>query len=214
MKTLLLSILLISIDISLNAQTNRFHFGIEYSPNFSNVTDLRNDINYGYRISHNIFLKTEYSLTKRFDITAGFGYLNTREFSSLSFGGQLDIERVDVIYNTNYLALPLGLKYNFGSFYIQPEVAIAYNFDNTDLQRSYASSGATGKTRWKDDINTRYNHQFTAPCFLTLGHKIDLKYGSILFGVKGYYSLNKIGSDYGIRGKHYYGFGVMTGLRF
>jgi hypothetical protein len=217
MKSILF-LLTLFVSTALFGQSGRFNFSAEYSPNFSNVTGpvyiyTGYFKNQGFRLAHNAFLKSGFRLNKNLDITAGLGYLNAREYDLLLLDGQLDIENIESVRTHHYLSVPVGLRYRIGSFYVHPEMGIAINFDNTTQQTSYLTNGISVRQRHQDDFNNRYNNKITLPVYFTVGHEFDLGYCSMLLGLKGYYSLNKI-ADIGLQARHYYGVGIVTGLKF
>ena len=141
MKNLLFSLSIILLIQVVAAQTNKFSIGIEYCPSFSNVTSPRPYSDEGFRVSHNAFIKTDFEVKTNLQLTLGAGILNTRQFQSLDFADLQDIKKIDFYINHNYFVVPFGLKYNFGSFYINPEASFAIDVGHPVKQITYFSDG-------------------------------------------------------------------------
>lgn len=125
----------------------------------------------------------------------------------------MDIHLIESVRTHHYVVMPVGFKYYIGSFFINPEIGLAYNLNNTTQQTTFLTNGTVHQQRFNDEFNNRTNNNFTFPLFLTMGNEFKLGSLSLMVGVKGYYSLNKI-SDAGLRSNRYYGFGLVTGLKF
>jgi len=214
MKTPLL-VGLLFLALQSFSQSNKFTFGFEVSPNFTNID--RNSLyalwypEYGFRPAFNMDIKAEYQASKHLVITAGVGYLTTREFVILDTNLQ-DIERIESDRFHSYVFLPAGVKYYFGDFFISPEIGIGWNTANT-TKTTYRRSNGYSSSKG-DDINNLYKvNAVTYPIFFSFGNDIDMKSYSISLGVKAYYSLNSVGNDDSNYG-HYYGFGVLAGVSF
>ncbi len=216
MKSTLLAFLFLAICSQLFGQDSKIIYSLEYSPNFtsnSNPSSTFINTNGGFRLAHNIFLKGGFRLATDLFITAGVGYFTTREFSSWDLDGQLEIDKIDVDRFHSYIMAPLGIKYYIGSFFISPEMGIGWNTGNTDKSHFYLSDGSQEEGKSDDDMNIRDVNEITYPVFLSFGNEIKMKNCSVMLGVKGYYSLNPIGNQYTNSG-HYYGFGVVGGVKF
>lgn len=216
MKPIILLSLLLAAPIILDAQMGRFNIGLEYSYAFSRVTEPRfHPFNTrGFYPSGNIFIKGDYTIMKNMDITLGAGYLVTKEMDKLPFGLLPDTDLTEIYSTHEYFVIPAGIKYHFGSFYIHPELGLAFqerhlieNISYTINQNSTQISG----TIFESQLTT-YN-RITIPVFLTIGNEIDLGKIKLLLGIKSYYSMNSI-YTVPLRPSRYYGFGVMAGVSF
>jgi len=216
MRNGILTILFAITSSVMFGQENRFSIGLEYSPNFSNTTTPYYLEDNGFRIAHNAFLLAEYRLVGHLHVTAGFGYLESREFQALNIpDNQFEFFRIESHLFHHYIVAPVGLEYKFGSFYLRPEIGIGWNVSNTSLDTYYEgtpSSYSIVTQKNKDEDNIRGVNTMTYPLFFSFGHEIDLQSCTLILGVKSYYSLNEIGRRYGISG-HSYGFGVSFGVR-
>ncbi|HZV70395.1 MAG TPA: hypothetical protein VFG10_12655 [Saprospiraceae bacterium] len=215
MKNLFIPVLLLIATLHLSGQQKKFSFGLEYAPGFSNNTlEFRDGENAGFRLTHNAFIKIGYGLNRQLELTSGIGFMNTRTFERLELNGQLDINFINLQRFHDFAVVPLGIKLNLGSFFINPEVGIAYNFRNPTKQWSGVITGNGEeiiKSHYNDNFNTPVFNKITYPAFLTIGN--EFRYHSVLLvtGIKGYYSFSKSNTH---PSGHPYGVGIMAGVRF
>ena len=216
MKSILLAFLLLAMSSQLIAQESKIIYSLEYSPNFTSNNNPGSafvNTNGGFRLAHNIFLKGGYKMATDLYLTAGVGFFTTREFTSLDLDGQMEIDKIDSDKFHSYIMAPLGIKYYMGSFFISPEMGIGWNTGNTEKSHYYLSDGSQTEGKSNDEHNIQEVNEMTYPVFLSFGNEIKMKNCSVMLGVKGYYSLNQIGNRYYNSG-HYYGFGVIGGVKF
>lgn len=197
------------------AQTNRFVFELEYSPNFSNITQehfhfYTGEVG-GLRFSNNLFLKGGYQLLPKLYATAGIGILQTRELISTELGGYLEITKIESDYFHSYVVTPVGVTYYIGAFFIRPEIGIGWNIHNRLKNHVYYADGSESSST--EEIDGNNINKTTYPVFLSIGYEISMETYSILIGLKGFYSLNPQVENY-YEKWHYYGFGVVTGVKF
>jgi hypothetical protein len=166
-----------------------------------------------FRFANNLFLKGGYKLLNNLYGTVGVGILGTREFVTVDFGGQLEIEKLESNRFHSYVVAPVGFTYYLGSFYISPEIGMGWNVSNRSKNHWHYTDGSELEVEHNDKNNLDQINETTYPIFLSIGNEIRMKSYSILLGVKGYYSLNSLGQK-DINAGHYYGFGVVTGVRF
>ncbi len=214
MKSLLLLFCFVGCLNTILAQTNKFTFGLEYSPNFSNITQehfhfFPGTVE-GLRFSNNLFLKGGYQLRPNLYATAGIGLMETRELLDLGISNY-EVDKVQSDFYHYYVVAPVGITYYIGSFFISPEVGIGWNINNRLKNQIYFWDGTVHIER--EDLNQEGMNKTTYPVFLGIGYEINMKTYSILLGLKGYYSLNPQVENY-YENWHYYGFGAVTGLRF
>ena len=217
MKPTLLAFFVLAICTQVSGQMNKFNIGLEYSPNFTSVSQPYGsrlaDSDGAFRFANNLFLKGGYKLMNNLYATGAIGLLGTREFLVLDFGGQMEIDKVESHRFHSYVVAPIGFTYYLGSFYISPEVGIGWNVSNRNKSYWYYTDGSELESEYIDKDNIDNINETTYPLFLSIGNEIRMKSYSILLGVKGYYSLNSLGQRASNAG-HYYGFGVVTGVRF
>ena len=132
--------------------------------------------------------------------------------------GQMNKFNIGLEYSPNFTSVsqPYGSPLadsDLGSFYISPEVGIGWNVSNRNKSYWYYTDGSELESDYIDKDNIDNINETTYPLFLSIGNEIRMKSYSILLGVKGYYSLNSLGQRASNAG-HYYGFGVVTGVRF
>lgn len=218
MKFTLLAVLFITISSQLFGQQDRLMYSIEYSPNFSTTTGRLNgflrNMEDGYRLAHNVFLKSGYRFANNLYATAGIGYFNIKNFYTEYVDyAPSEIDKIESLRTHGYIVAPLGLMYQFGSFYINPEIGIGWNVHNRYYDRFYYSNGSVIDNETVDEDNIYDVNTATYPVLLTFGNEIIMKNCSVLLGIKGYYSLNEIG-NYPDDWTHYYGFGIVCGIKF
>jgi hypothetical protein len=203
----LILILIISYSQSLLSQgNNKFILTIEYSPNYSRLTN--EVVNERFKLSHNALLRISYSGNVKFKPTIGLGYLNTGELEKSEIGGQLGIESVKFIHNYNYLYLPLGVKINYGQFYFLPEIGLGINISNKTEQSTKFTNGETEKETKDVQLNSGEFNNFSIPISISMGTDFKLAGKSFSTGIKGYYGLNRLVKDVP-RDNHYFGIGLI-----
>jgi hypothetical protein len=199
-----------------NGQGHRFSIGLEYSPNFNNSTGPALVSYNEFRLAQNAFLLGQYRLTGNLYATAGFGYLEAREFLASNLPpSQLDLFRIESHIYHHYIVTPVGLEYKFGSFFVRPEIGMGWNVSNTSCNTYYEGTPANysiSTQNYKDEENIHNINAMTYPLFFSIGHEFHLRSCTLIFSVKSYYSLNSIGSTY-VESGHYYGFGMSLGVR-
>ena len=217
MKTIIATFFFLPLAFFVSAQSSKFNFGLEVSPNFTNIA--RNSYyatfvypDYGFRPAMNIDFKAGYIMSEHFVLTGGVGYLTTRELVIFDTDGQSEIYRIESEHFHSYVFIPVGVKYYMGTFFISPEISIGWNTANvTENTFRYPNGVQSSKG---DDLNNLYQvNAVTYPVFFSFGNEIRLKSCTIALGVKAYLSLNPVGYDDSNYG-HYYGFGVLGGITF
>jgi hypothetical protein len=197
-------------------QLNNLTFDIEYSANFSKVSDpdipYQKDYN-DLKLGHNIFAKAGFGIAKHLNLTFGVGYLNTSKYELDYLNGQLDIERVESHHHYNYLILPVGLKWNIKSFFLSPEIGVGWNISSkSNITIKYTNGLVESNTN--NDIADIYNiNKITFPVILSFGKEIYFNDFTLLLGIKGYYSLSELDDNHD-GSNHYLGFGVLGGIAF
>jgi hypothetical protein len=212
MKPAFLIFLLFAQFSLLSGQSDKVYISLEYSPNFTSATKewgAPRDVT--FRFTNNVFVKAGYKIENNLFANAGIGFLTTKEFASVDYQG-LEYS-VDQIRLHSYVIAPIGLTYYIGSFYVNPEIGIGWNVANKMKDTFYYQDGSIIKNKWVDKNNIYDVNEVTYPIFLTIGNEVRFNSWSILLGIKGYYSLNSIGERASNSG-HYYGFGVLTGVKF
>lgn len=216
MKSTLLAFLFLAAVCQVIGQSNKFTAGLEYSPNFTNTTlpsPFYSGHDGGYRFAQSIFLKVGYRLIDNLYVTGAVGYFTTREYITFNWGDEVGIDRITSERFHAYVATPVGLTYYMGSFFVSPEIAIGWNTGNCFKDHFYFSDRSQQENSGKDEENLYNVNKTTYPVFLSFGNEIKMKNCSVLLGVKGYYSLNLIGTAPS-NTSHYYGIGLITGVKF
>jgi hypothetical protein len=217
MKSSLLIILLAVISFQLSGQ-RKLSASFEISTGVSEVRNpefqlFTGEIR-GLQLGGSLFLRSGYILRKNLELTLGIGYLFTREFSRLNLRIIDDVDYFETRINHRYIVVPVGFQYHFGSFYINPEIGLGIKNGSGGYQNSSQYNGnytiiISGSVKTPDYVY----HKISLPLMLNFGNEFDLKSVKILLGVKGFYSLNNQ-SDLPVYSGHYYGVGIVTGVRF
>jgi len=211
MKTVIFSLLILGLSIPIYGQVNKIKLRLEYSPNYSKLVD--EVVNERFKLGHNIFIKTEYSVSERTKVTGGIGLLNTGEKEESVIGGQSGIDKIKFIHNYSYALFPFGAKQNIGKFYLNPEIAVGINISNKFKQITYYSDGQKEVEKKDEQLNIGEFNKITFPILLTFGYEFNKRNINILLGLRGYYSITNVVTDVP-RNSHYIGLGILTGIIF
>jgi len=214
MKYSLILPLFFALAFNLNAQ-KKFSAALELSAGISESTQpgFNSFRNEGVQLGRNAFLKGGYRVTNNLKLTLGLGFMNIQAMEYVFLGSD-DIDFTQTLLSHQYVTIPAGFEYHFGSFYLNPEIGIAIgqshlvNQSIYFIQDNFAQISSAGGSS-PDFV---YN-KITVPIFLNFGTEFDVRPVKIIFGIKAYYSLNKI-SDILTFSRNYYGVGVMTGVKF
>jgi len=180
-------------------------FSFEYSPSLSSV--FLDDEDPALRWTHNFFTKGLFYLNKNLRFTLGLGYMNTRYHTTLYIGSVHELNGITTTRFFNYLVMPVGLKFNIGPIYLNPEMGLALNIGYHEWKSGYTQDQMKIKVRSDNDKPSSVNNT-VVPVFMTIGHEIKKKEYSILVAVKSYISMTAIRN-----GIHCYGFGPMVGIK-
>lgn len=214
MKTTFTALFALAFLGHIFAQSDKLFFSLEYSPNMTSVTSPFGRPSDGtFRFANNIFAKAGYKLAGNLYANAGIGYLTTKEFVSFDYEILPDITRFEQLRIHAYVVAPIGFTYYMGSFFVNPEIGIGWNVGNRMKDEIFYSDGTVVENEWVDEQNVYDVNETTYPLFLTIGDEIRFNSWSVLIGLKGYYALNEIGGRL-TYARHYYGFGIMTGVKF
>jgi len=205
----LILFLLVSTSQILFSQENKFNLTIEYSPNYSGLTN--EVVNEKAKLSHNALLRISYNTNGKIKPTIGLGFLNTGESENSEIGGQLGIESIKFIQNYNYLIVPIGIKYTVGKLYVLPELGIGINISNKTKQITEFSNGETEKETRDAGLNSGEFNKLSIPISLSIGTDLELFGKSFSTGLKGYYGLNQVVKDVP-RNNHYFGIGLILAM--
>lgn len=215
MKLIAICILML-VSNAVLGQLKKWELSFELSPTVSNITNRAwVNGNAGLEASYNAFLKGGYRINRRMVATFGIGYLVTDEFSRLPFGITGTSDFTEQLTSHHYYVGTIGLKFNFGTFFINPEIGIAF-----DRAHHVISDEYTLGDNFLDVNRSRFviesgslERKVTFPAMLSFGNEFDLGSVKLLLGAKAYYSLNTV-RQFGNNNGKYYGFGVMTGMKF
>lgn len=205
----LITLLLFSFSQICFSQENKFNLTVEYSPNFSKLTD--EVVDEKFKLSHNATLRISYNAHGKIKPSIGLSFLNTGELEKSEIGGQLGIESVKFVQNHNYLMIPIGFRYTIGRLYILPEIGFALNISNRTRQITQFSNGETERETQDMGLNFGEFNKLTIPILVSIGTDLELFGKSFSTGIKGYYGLNQVVNDVP-RNNHYFGFGILLAM--
>lgn len=214
MKTTFLALITFAFLGPLSGQNDKLYLSLEYSPNVTGVNEIYRSLGDAeFRFANNIFAKAGYKIAGNLYANAGIGYLTTKEFHSYDYPSLVEYDRLEQLRIHGYVVVPVGFTYNVGSFFVNPEIGIGWNVPNKMKDAIFYPDGTVEGIEWIDENNVYDVNKTTYPLFLTIGDEIRFDSWSILIGLKGYYSLNEIGGRPTYQ-RHYYGFGIMAGVKF
>ena len=207
----LLLFLLLTFAQTIFSQENKFGLTIEYAPSVSRFT-RGGDIE-KFNFSQNAVLRVSYNTEGNINPTLGLGFLNTsgiqfHDFSRELFQGQIEMKS---IHNYNYVYIPIGVKIDFSTFYLLPEIGFGVIVSNRIKQiKKYPIVNderiVQVVSRDLEVFNTS-----TIPVMLSIGKDFKLGDYSFSTGVKGYYGLNQVTRDRQ-RNDHYFGVGLLLAI--
>jgi len=166
----------------------------------------------GIQFGRNASIFGEYMLGKKIDLTFGIGYFDTREFRRSYLIGYTIPQFSEIFITHEYLIVPFGFQYKISSFFINPGIGMGFSIHHSGRDDQYEFSSTPINSNQKDYPNSLY-YSVTLPLTLNLGTVIDLKKVNFILGIKGYYSLTPI-SDSSFYSGHYFGAGLLTGIKF
>jgi len=202
----------ISLIQPLWTQGDKTTLTIEYSPNFSKVTNASILLNQTYKLSHNALLRLEYDSGGKIVPTIGLGFFNTGESNQTKIRGESDLDRVKTIENHNYLFIPLGAKISFGDFYVLPEIGLGIKISSTVKTINTFDNGETNVESRDNTLFSGEYNQFSIPFSLSVGKEFMVGSLNCSAGVKGYMGINEIVKNVP-RNNHYFGLGILLGVR-
>lgn len=205
------SLLTLFLSYHLLAQDNKFNFVLEYSANYSNITDELVDEQ--FKLSHGIVFGVSYGDNRMIQPTIGLAYMNTGNSIESTIAGALGIESIKYVYNHNYLYVPFGAKMNFGKLFLLPEIGLGINVSNKTRQITVLSTGESKVEEMDSQLNNQEFNKVSIPLLLSIGTDFKIVNQSFLTGVKAYYGLNKVVND-SPRNNHYYGMGFFLAIAF
>lgn len=208
--------MLMFVSNAVLSQLRKWEISLELTPTVSNVTNKEwFNGHAAFEASYNGFLKGGYRINRRLVATFGLGYLMTAEFRRIPFGITGTGNFTEQLTRHHYYVGTVGMKFNFGSFFINPEIGIAFNRAHHVVSDEYAIGN-----NFLDVERSRFviesgalERRVTFPAMLSFGNEFDLGSVKLLLGAKAYYSLNTV-RQFGNNNGKYYGFGIMTGIKF
>lgn len=203
--------ILLCLSLPVWGQSNKLKLSLEYSPHYSNLTN--EIIDEDYKLSHNIFAKSTLAFSEKLGMTFGAGYLNTGNKIVSNIGGSFGIDEVKAFYNYDYIAIPAGIKYQAGSWFFNPEIALGIKISATQTTIAYTTDGQKEVSERNEIVYGGEFNNITVPIMLTTGFEFPFNSMNFQLGLKGYYSLSQMTKN-AFRNGHYYGMGIFVGMEF
>ena len=217
MKNTLITFFFLGLWSQATSQVNKFTVSLEYSPNFSSITNpLRGYVieqEGSFRFANNLFLKGGYKLTNNLYATGAIGIMGTREFVTADFQDQQEYEKLESNRFHSYVVTPIGFTYYLGSFFISPEIGVGWNVGSRGKNLWYTTDGNEIENEYKDEHGIHHINETSYPLFFSFGNEIRMKSYALVLGAKAYYDLNTL-SERDYQTGHSYGFGLLAGVRF
>jgi len=192
-------------------QTKNLSYTIEYAPNFSDKTNgpFYEDI----KLSHKALVRIEFGMNKKIMPTIGVAFLNTGKRSgSLQLSGRPAGELSTIIHRHNYLIIPVGVKFKSNSVYFLPEIGFGFNVSHKVVLIHHLLNGETLKETLEFSSGSPELNKFTTPVMLSIGNDFKMGNANFTLGVNAYYDLNNI-VNLSHLSRHYYGIGILMGVR-
>lgn len=205
-----LSLICLLFCVSAFGQEDKFSLNIELSPNISKVTD--EVVQADSKLSFNGLARLEYKTSNRISPTIGIGFLNTGEKITSLIEGQREIEDASFTFIHEYIIIPIGAKFQFGKFYILPEIGLGIKVSNKTKTIINYSNGKQEKGTLDSAMFFGEINKISIPMFFSMGREFNLVKRVFSVGLKGYYGLNKIAKDVP-RNSHYYGVGILLSMK-
>jgi len=202
---IILSIFLVQI---LSAQENKFSLSIEYSPNFSKLTD--EIINEKYKISHNALIRIEYNTDGNIKPTIGLGFMNTGELEKSEIVESPGIDNIKFIHN--YFIIQIGAKIYLSKIFLLPEICLGYNIANKYLKVTNYQSGKKEIVIDDETLSLGEFNKISIPVLMTIGTELKIANKTFSFGMKGYYGIYRVVRDVPWK-NNYYGLGIFLGTK-
>ena len=197
------TILFLLITGYLCGQGDRTRYTLDYSLSRTDAAGNGPAQYFDPGLAHNIFIKTELSTKRTSRFTIGAGFLQSKIISN--YFDHNTGEYFEYHHSISYIVIPAGIKSTFGSFYIHPEIAAAYNY--SILTNSYLLDSEMNRPKEPFDSNNSHRSfevQFAS--LMNIGFEIKTRSMTVLTGAKGYFAYN---NNY----VNTFGIGLMVGLK-
>ena len=208
MQKIITSMLILFSVLVSSGQESRFSMALNYSPNYSNIT---NDVVPArMKLSHDVGVALAYSLTTSISPTLSFRYFDVGEVTGGVVNSPVILEST-FAYSYAYLHIPVGLRMKVGRFEILPEIGYAIALSQTVTSKIVTVDETRKSSRPEELVNGEFNDR-VIPVSLTLSSDIMIGSVTTQVGLKGYYSTNMIAEGVP-RDNHFYGVGLLVGVK-
>jgi hypothetical protein len=114
-------------------------------------------------------------------------------------------EKIEQHINVDFVAIPAGIKFKFGSFYIHPEIAATYNYRLT-INSYLLDSEMNPLDEPYDQYKSDRAFEVLFASLMSMGYEVNVGSLTFLTGLKGYFAFN---NNY----VNTFGAGLMVGLK-
>lgn len=209
MRKIITSGLIIFSAIITCGQTSTFSLAINYSPNFSAMTN--EVVPARIKVSHDVGATMVYNLTPSLGPTLSFRYFNTGEVTGGKISNHPIIQESTYTYSYAYLQIPVGIRVKIGPVEVLPEIGYAFALSQT-VTSKLVTTNKTEKTKRPEElINGAFNNP-VIPISLTLSSDVHIGPVTTQMGIKGFYSANIVAEGVP-REAHFYGIGILLGVK-
>ena len=171
------------ITFSLYSQSDRTRWSIEYSLNqTANIDNVGG--NFEPELASSLFGRAELPRKKSSRFTVGVGILQTRVIYR-DYSGNQPFKDEERHYQFDYLLIPVGIKFNFGKFYVHPEIGAGYNYQFKIKTYHVDSEINVVDGPFIEDM-TPEKFEIRFSTLMSMGYEIKVGTITVLTGVKGF----------------------------
>ncbi len=188
---------------TLFSQADRTRYTLAYSLHLSDAAGSGPGRYFDPALAQSVFVTAELSTKRSSRFTIGAGFLQSRmKHSDLHHN---TYENIEQHINVDFVSIPAGIKFRFGSFYIHPELAVTYNYRLT-INSYFLDSEMNPLHESYDQFKSDRSFEVLFASLMSLGHEIKVGTITVMTGVKGYFAFN---NNY----VNTFGVGLMAGVK-
>ena len=198
-----LTLLFLFVSCTLYSQADRTRYTLAYSLHLSDVAGEGSKGYFDPGLGQSVFATAELSTKRSSRFTIGAGFLQSRmKHSDYHY---ITHDTIEQHMTNEFFVIPLGVKFNFGSFYIHPEVGANFNYRNS-IKSHFLDSEMNPFDKPYDDYVWSPPIGVHFASLMSIGYEIKVGKMTFMTGVKGYFAFN----NYYV---NTFGAGLMIGLK-
>jgi len=209
MKNIFL-IFLFSWNLLLAQDTKTFDLTIDYSPNFSQLSNEL--VDESPKFSHNSFIKVEFPISNAYSLNLGMGFMNFGTLVKSDIGGGNEIERIKIVSNYHYVNIPVGIKFRFNKFFVNPESSIGILVHEKEKFITYFTDGDKNTEKRDGNFGNGSLNKLPISLILSAGREFKINNMDLILGLRGYYSVSQLVLDVP-RKNRFMGIGLLVGIK-